>query len=95
MHIDHRQFNNIGSGALHRRINCRALSSLTTHTIAGINFRQIQSTTKNRLDEALFRSTVANIIHIVLHPRIAGEVELDIFRCLFAVNTQLTRQAEG
>src|SRR5471030_1256701 len=90
----HRSLDDVSSRSLHWGIDCGALSTLTTHGVAGFNIRQIQAATVERFNIALFRSLRPRAFHIFENARIAFKIEIHITLGFFTRNVKLARKTK-
>ncbi|MPM70139.1 hypothetical protein SDC9_117092 [bioreactor metagenome] len=92
---NHRPFDNIGSGSLHRGVNRRTLRTRSTRAVAGFNIRQIETTAFQRFNVALLFRLSASAFHILQHAGITFKIEVHVFLRFFTRNIQLARQNKG
>ena len=95
LHGDHRQLDQVGGGALHRRVDRRALGALAAHRLAGADLRQPQAAAEDGLDVAVLAGGFARFFHVAGDAGIAGEVAVDVGLRRAALELELAREAEG
>ena len=78
---NHGELDEIGRGPLHRCIDGTAFGVLLHRAISRTDIGQIQAAAKYGFDIAEFASLLASAIHIGLHTRVAGEVQIDVALC--------------
>ncbi len=91
---DHRHLDEVGRGALHRRIDGGALGRRPARP-AGVDVGQPQSSPEHGFDIALLRRQLAGALHIRRDTRIAGEVAVDVELRRAALQAEVACQAEG
>src|SRR5688572_28437513 len=94
MHFDHRALDDVGSGALHRSIDCCALRALSQSCVARADVVEIQPAAEYRLDVAALARLLARLVHVAAYARIALEIQLDVARRLAALDAEPGGEAE-
>src|SRR6266480_914323 len=95
LNCNHRKLDQVGGGALHRRVDRGALGRLAAHRAAALHLRQPEAPAEHRFDVALRARAAARLVHVAFHPRIAGEIRLDVGLCRRALDAEVLRQAEA
>ena len=80
---------------MHRCINRSALSCLLSLAITRVYFRQVEPSPPQGLDVSNIVRRLSSAGHIVCHPRITREVEIDVLLRFVSTSTQLLAQPEG
>ena len=95
MHGDHRQLDQVGRGALHRRIDGGALRGRAARAVGRVDLGQPEPAAEHRLHEALALGLGARALHVARHARVSGEVAVDVELGRLALDVQVGRQPEG
>jgi len=77
-----------------RRVNGSALGVLAARLVGDVDLRQVQPPPEHGLDVAVLVRLGAGAVHERLHPRVAGEVQVDVLLGSAAFDLELLRQAE-
>src|SRR5882762_6674844 len=94
-HGDHRELDQVRGRALHWGVDRCALGPAAARRIGALDLRQPQAPAENGLDIATVARGLAHLLHVLCHPRIAGEVARDIGLRRGALQAELLRQTEG
>ena len=94
-HGNHRPANNIGGGALYRRVNGGAFGKGASGRNFGVDFAQVNLAAKQRRNIALGPRFGFGGLHIVMNAGEFAEIGFDIIAGFTAANTQLIGQAES
>ena len=78
IHRQHRPFDDVGGGTLHRRVDGGTLRRLSELRISSADVRQIQPATEYRLDITPLGGLAAGVVHVCLDAGIAGKIAIDI-----------------
>jgi hypothetical protein len=78
LHGDHRQLDQVGGGALHRRVDRGAFGALAAAAVAGADLRQPQAAAEHGFDIAGLPGHFACFFHVAGDAGIAGEVAVDV-----------------
>ena len=89
VHGDHRAFDDVRGGALHRRVDGAALGVLLRLLVARADFRQVQAPADNGLDVTVSSRALARLVHEAAHARIALEVKFHVLRGRATVDAQV------
>ena len=92
--VDHRALDDVGGGALHRRVDRGALGAGAQALVAGVDVLQVQAAAEHGFDIALLARLLARALHEIAHAGIAREVQRDVVLRLAARDAELARQAE-
>ncbi len=95
LHGQHGALDQVGGGALHRRVDCGALGALAAAGIRRPDFRQPEAAAEYGLDIALVARAGTGLFHVAGDARIAREVAVHVGLRRGAVDADLFRQAEG
>ncbi|MPM73791.1 hypothetical protein SDC9_120776 [bioreactor metagenome] len=95
LYRNHRQLDQVGCGALHWRIDRRALGALAAHRLAGADFREPEAAAEGGFDVALVTCRLTGFFHVLGDAGIAGEVAVDVGLRRAAFQSELAGEAEG
>ena len=95
LHRDHRQLDQIGRRALHRRIDRGAFGAGTARTVRRIDLRQPQAAAEHGLHVAARLGRQARFVHVLLHAREARKVAVDVVGRRRTLDLQVRRQPES
>src|SRR5713101_3812099 len=91
---DHRQLDQIGGGALQRRIERGTLGKVAELHLRRIDFRNRADSSEQSPRHAGLARLGKNIVQVLLHAAIAREIGVDEFRGFLLLDAQLLREPE-